>query len=104
MNWGSCLYNNSVPTISCLPILIGLLIKVAYLFAGVTAVFFIIYAGFKYITSGGDAKQAQGAQQTLTYTIIGLVVIILSFLIIQLIATITGVSCILQVGFTQCAP
>ena len=104
MNWGNCLYNNDVPTISCVPALIGILIKTAYLFAGIVAVFFIIYAGFKYITSGGDPKQASGAQQTLTYALIGLIVIILSFLIIQFISTITSVDCILQIGFTQCSP
>lgn len=107
--WGQCLYQTDIqgkhieaPTIACLPVLIGFFIKTAYMFAGITALFFILYSGFKYLTSGSDAKQAQAAQQILTYTIIGLVVIILSFLIVQFIATITGVNCILQIGFAQC--
>lgn len=103
MNWGTCLYNGAA-TISCIPILLGNLIKAAYVFAGITAVFFILFAGFRYMTSGGDPKQAGAAQQTLTYAIIGLIVVILSFLVIELIATITGVTCILQIGFNQCNP
>lgn len=113
MDWGNCVYKTTATiagqtgqtnaaTIDCIPALMGLLIKAAYMFIGITAVFFIFFAGFKYITSGGEAKQAQAAQQTLTYAIIGLIVVILSFVVIQLVATITGVSCILQIGFTQC--
>lgn len=114
MDWGNCVYKTTAvisgqtgqtnaATIDCIPVLMGLIIKTGYMLIGITAVFFIFFAGFKFITSGGEAKQAQAAQQTLTHAIIGLVIVILSFLVIQLIAAITGVSCILQIGFTQCA-
>lgn len=39
-------------------------------------VFFIIYAGFKYVTAQGNPQQIQEATRTLTYAIIGAVLII----------------------------
>ena len=53
--------------------------------AGIMAFFFIILAGFKFVTSGGDPKKLAGAQGTLTYAIIGIVVTILAFVILQVV-------------------
>lgn len=39
-------------------------------------VFFIIYAGFKYVTARGNASQVEEASQTLLYAIIGGVLIL----------------------------
>lgn len=69
-------------------------INAALTFAGVATVILIIVAGIKYITAGGDNKQVEGAQKTLTYAIIGLAVVLFSFLIINVISYVTGVSCI----------
>jgi hypothetical protein len=60
-------------------------------FAGIVLFVLLLVGGFKYITSGGDPKAVEGAQKTLTYAIGGLIVILLSFLILVLIKTITGV-------------
>ncbi len=60
-------------------------------FAGIALFILLLVGGFKYITSGGDPKALEGAQKTITYAIAGLIVIILSFLILVLISTITGV-------------
>ena len=50
----------------------------------------ILVAGFKYTTSGGDPKAVQSAKMTLTYAIGGIVLIVLSFLILQFISVFTG--------------
>ena len=50
----------------------------------------ILVAGFKYVTSGGDPKAVQSAKMTLTYAIGGMVLIALSFLILQFISVFTG--------------
>ncbi len=44
----------------------------------------------------------EDARNTLTYAIIGLVVILLSFYIISVISDITGIGCIKQFGFGNC--
>ena len=60
-------------------------------FAGVVFFVLLLAAGFKYITSGGDPKAIEGAKKTLTSALIGLVVILISYLVLVLIRRITGV-------------
>ncbi len=100
--WGRCIDSSGAPTLNCIPVVFQIFVHNAYMFVGIVAVFLVMYSGFKFLTSGGDAKQVQSAQQTLTYAIIGLVVVILSFLVIQLVSVITGVECIKMFGFTNC--
>lgn len=96
--------HDDVATIFCLPAVFQNVVTAALSFATVVTVFMIIYAGIKYIISGGDQKQVEGARQTLTYAIIGLIIIFLSFLIINLIATVTGANCINMFGFAIYRP
>ncbi len=90
MEWGSCL-EGDVATLACIPIVIKNLINWALIFAGVVALALIIYAGFKFVTSKGDPQEVDNAKKTLTYAIIGLLLIFFSFAILNLIATVTGV-------------
>ena len=53
--------------------------------AGIVAIIFIIIGGFKFLTSSGDEKKLASATSTLTYAIIGLVVVILAFVIIKVV-------------------
>lgn len=87
---------------TCAPLIFQNIILWLVTFAGIVAVVMIIFAGIKFITSGGDPKQTEGARKTLTYSILGLLLVILSFAILRFIAEITGVKCIEKFGFTQC--
>jgi len=49
--------------------------------AGLLSVAFIIIGGFQYITAGASKDGAQKAKTTLTYAIIGLVIVMLALLI-----------------------
>lgn len=49
---------------------------------GVIAVIMIIFAGFKYITSGGDGQKVANAKSTMVFAIIGLIVAALAQLIV----------------------
>ncbi len=91
-----------VATLECIPAVVRLAIDWLFIFAGIAALFFIFFAGFKFMTSGGDPKQVEGARKTLTFAIIGLVVILLSFAVINLISQLTGATCILNFGFNIC--
>jgi len=53
--------------------------------AGLIAVAFIIYGGFRYITSAGNEEAAESGKNTLTNAIIGLVIIILSYVIVAVL-------------------
>jgi hypothetical protein len=54
--------------------------------AAVLSAIFIIMAGIKYITSSGNSQRTEGAKQTLTYAVIGLIVSVLAFSIVNFIA------------------
>lgn len=89
-------------TLDCLPAVFQNIITSLIFFVGAVAVILIMVAGFKFITSGGDAKQVEGARKTLTYAIIGLIIVLLSFFVIFLVSQLTGVTCIKQFGFGIC--
>lgn len=82
---------DEVAQISDLSVLFNNVVGYALGFAGIVLFILLLVAGFKYITSGGDPKAVEGAKKTLTSAIIGLVVILVSYLILVLIKTITGV-------------
>ncbi|MCF7865199.1 MAG: hypothetical protein K9M11_01720 [Candidatus Pacebacteria bacterium] len=46
-------------------------LDVVILLGAIVVVFFLILAGFKYVTARGDEKQISSAHQTLTWTIVG---------------------------------
>ncbi|MCL4353721.1 pilin [Patescibacteria group bacterium] len=105
MDWGNCLFDQNganVATLNCVKAVFYNVINYAFVFAGVAALVFVILSGIKFLTSGGDPKQVEGARQTMTYAIIGLVIILLSSAILNLIAGITGVACIDKFGFNTC--
>ena len=58
--------------------------------AGLAFFIMLLVGGFQFILSGGDAKAAAGARNTMTFALIGIILVIASWLIIALIAQITG--------------
>lgn len=62
------------------PLVQGIVNILLYI-AGAVSVFFILFAGFKFITSAGDASKAASARNTLLYAVIGLIVVVLSYAI-----------------------
>jgi hypothetical protein len=60
-------------------------------FVGIIAMLFLILSGFRYITSAGNEEQAKTAKTSLTWTVIGIVVILLSYVIIRSAASLFGV-------------
>ncbi len=52
---------------------------------GIISVIMLIWGGIRYVTSGGDAKKVTDAKNTVLYAIIGLIVAILSYAIVNFI-------------------
>jgi hypothetical protein len=50
---------------------------------GVVAVLMIIFAGFKFITAGGEAKNIATARQSIVYALVGLAVVALAQIIVD---------------------
>jgi len=97
----SC-FVSGIVTFDCIGPLLQTAVSWIFTFAGIIAFLFIIYAGIRFITSGGDAKQVESARKILTYAIIGLLIILSAFFIINIIADFTGVTCIKMFGFNSC--
>ncbi len=54
---------------------------------GAIAVIMLIYGGLRYVTSGGNASSTKAAKDTILYGIIGLVVAILAFAIVNFVVS-----------------
>ncbi len=67
-----------IVTLDCILVLFQNIILWALIFAGTVALLMIIVSGIKLITSGGDPKSVEGAIKTLTFAVVGLVLILLS--------------------------
>ena len=60
--------------------------------AGIAFFIMMLVGGFQFLTSGGDPKAAGAARATLTYALIGIILVVVSWLILVLIKNITGAS------------
>jgi len=81
-----------VPTIYGLEEMVANILNIIIGLAGVVLLLMLIGGGFGYVTSGGDKEKAAKAKNTLTYAILGLLVILGAWLIIRLIEEFTGLN------------
>ena len=58
---------------------------------GILSVIMIIFSGFRYITSAGDAAKTKSAQSTLTYAVVGLIVAVFAWAIVNIVLDRIGV-------------
>ncbi len=59
-------------------------------FLGFLAVAMVIYGGILYVTSGGEEGQTEKAKKVLLYAIVGIIVILLSFAIVNTVISGAG--------------
>jgi uncharacterized membrane protein len=52
---------------------------------GIVAVIMIIYAGFRYVSSGGSDEAVKGAKNTIIYAIVGLVIVAFAQIIVHFV-------------------
>lgn len=64
------------------------IINIALLIVGSLAVIFLIYGGFRYLTARGNEEQNETAKNIIRQSILGLVIVILSMAVINIIANI----------------
>lgn len=76
--------------LSDLELVFGNVVTSLLALGGIVLFLMLLSGGFKYLTSGGDPKAAEGAQKTLTYAIGGLVLLAGSYMILNIIKTFTG--------------
>ena len=57
---------------------------------GIISVIMLIYGGLRYVISGGDSKKVTDAKNTIMYAIIGLIIAILSYAIVNFVINAIG--------------
>ncbi len=57
---------------------------------GVLAVIMLIWGGIRYVISGGDATKVKDAKNTILYAIVGLIVAILGYAVVNWVISIVG--------------
>ncbi|MDO8335757.1 MAG: pilin, partial [Candidatus Saccharibacteria bacterium] len=54
---------------------------------GILAVIMIIFGGIRYVLSAGDASKIKTAKDTIMYSVIGLIVAVLAYAIVNFVVT-----------------
>ncbi|MCL4386849.1 pilin [Patescibacteria group bacterium] len=85
---------DGVATLTCIPVLFNNVVNGALVLSAFLALFLVVWGGLKYINSRGDPKKAESARKTLSYAFLGIVLVFFSFLIVNFISIVSGVSCI----------
>ncbi len=70
----------------------GRIIELAVALGFIALFVMLVWAGIKYITSGGEQKAVQSAHQTITWALTGMLFMIIAWLVLQLIASFTGIT------------
>lgn len=60
-------------------------VNVLLFIVGAIAVIMLIYGGFKYVISGGDAGAVTSAKNTILYAVVGIIVALLAYAIINFV-------------------
>jgi hypothetical protein len=77
---------DNVPT-SDLGTMIGVIINIFLYILGAVSVIMLIYGGIRYTTSGGNSASITAAKNTIIYAIVGLVVAILAYAIVNFVVS-----------------
>lgn len=71
-------------------------LNIAVRLAGLAVFVMLLVGGFKYLTSGGNPEAKKKASDTITWAIVGFVVLLLGWFILRFISEFTGVEEILK--------
>lgn len=73
------------------------IINIILWIVGLLAVLFVVIGGVRYITAHGNEEQAEDAKKTITQAVVGIIIVVLSFVIIRVITV--AVICGNRAGF-----
>lgn len=82
---------NGVATIQGLQCVLQNVFSVAITFIGLAAFVMLIVGSFGYLLSGGNSKGTEQARNTITFAVVGIVVALSAFIILNFVSIFTGV-------------
>lgn len=80
-----------VATFKAIEAIFSNILTMATTLAGIAVFIMLIYGGFGYLTSGGDPEKVKKSTNTLTWAIVGLIILIAIWFIFRFIEEFTGV-------------
>lgn len=83
-----------VATIQGIGCLLANVLSVALTLLGIVGFIMIIYAAFNMMVMGGNSQATEKSKNTITFAIIGIILALSSFIILNLISEFTGVEII----------
>ena len=86
-----CEIIEGVPTIKCLEAVFANVVSVVVFLTGIALLVMLSLGAFRYMTSGGDPKTAEGAQKTMTSAVMGIALIFGAYLILRLVSNFLGI-------------
>ena len=88
-----CLSVKEPTSLLCIPYFISNIVNFAMTFSAIATVFFIVIAGIRFMSSGGDPVRLGKAKATFTYALMGLFIVLLSFSIMMYLGRVLGIDC-----------
>lgn len=92
--------DNDVATIQGFMCLLANIVSVALAAIGITGFVMMIVAAITWMLSGGDSQNTQKAGKTFLFAVVGLLVALSSYMIINIIAQFTGINVITRFTIT----
>jgi hypothetical protein len=87
---GNCASNEITTSIGCIPVeanlFVGRLLEIIFGIAGGIAFLLMVYGFILVSMSGGDEKKVQGAKETITSAVTGLLICVFGLFILRLIS------------------
>lgn len=97
-NWSDintgCVSDDGVATVQGIGCLLANVLSVFLTVLGIAGFIMIIYAAFNMMVMGGNSQATEKSKNTITFAIIGIILALSSFIIINLIASFTGIEII----------
>lgn len=79
--------------------IIAFVVAVVSIIAVLATLIYLVWGAIKWITSGGDKTKVEAARGQIVAAIIGFIIVVLSFVILNVVATLLGLGNIFD-GFT----
>ena len=81
---------NPIAKFNSIGSILNLLLPTIMIVASLVFLAILLYGAFSYVTSSGEQDKVQKARKTITYSLLGLVLILFSYLIVSLVGVVTG--------------
>ena len=78
------------PQIGTFGDLVSVIVKNAFVLAGVISFILLIFGGFGIIVAAGDSKKLESSRGRIVGAVAGLIIVVTSFWIVQILEKVTG--------------